>query len=71
MSNVRDDESNEISPEQRLEPRNIRLIDPSIGTIDDMDTLRACVAYENTNQNRIQILRRLKRRAEEIRAEQA
>ena len=71
MSNVSGDESNGLSPEQRLEPRNIRLIDPSIGTIDDMDTLRACVAYENTNQNRIQILRRLKRRAEEIRAEQA
>ncbi|WP_276302705.1 hypothetical protein [Halorussus lipolyticus] len=71
MSNVRDDESNGLSPEQRLEPRNIRLIDPSIATIDDMDTLRACVAYENTHQNRIQILRRLKRRAEELRSEQA
>ncbi|WP_375335562.1 hypothetical protein [Halorussus sp. MSC15.2] len=71
MSNVRDGESNGLSPEQRLEPRNIRLIDPSIAAIDDMDTFRACVAYENTHQNRIQILRRLKRRAEEIRAEQA
>ncbi len=34
-----------------------------------METLRACVAYENANQQRIPILRRLKDRASEIRAE--
>jgi hypothetical protein len=38
-------------------------------TINDMETLRACVAYENANQQRIPILRQLKDRASEIRAE--
>jgi len=71
MNTVSDVESNGLSPEQRLEPPNIRLINPGIATIDDMDTLRACVAYENTHQNRIQILRWLKQRAEELRSEQA
>lgn len=61
-------ESNGLSPEQRLEPLNIRLIEPGIATIQDMETLRACVAYENTHQKRIQILRRLEQRATEIRS---
>jgi hypothetical protein len=34
-----------------------------------METLRACVAYENANKRRVLILQRLKRRADEIRAE--
>jgi hypothetical protein len=34
-----------------------------------METLRACVAYENANQQWVQILRRLEHRASEIRAE--
>ncbi|WP_158059542.1 hypothetical protein [Halorussus halophilus] len=63
------EESNRLTPEQRLEPPNIQLIAPGIATIKDMDTLRACVAYENTHQQRLQILRRLERRAREIRAE--
>jgi hypothetical protein len=32
-----------------------------------METLQECVAYENTHQNRTQILRRLKWKAEELR----
>ncbi|ELY61859.1 hypothetical protein C492_09140 [Natronococcus jeotgali DSM 18795] len=36
---------------------------------NDMETLRACVAYENANQGRIQILRRLEQRASEIRSQ--
>mgnify|MGYP007116971232 FL=1 len=60
---------NELSPAQRLEPPNTRLINAGITTINDMETLRACVAYENANQQRLQILRRLKQRATEIRSQ--
>jgi len=35
-----------------------------------METLRACVAYENTHQQRVQILRRLEHRASEIRSQE-
>jgi hypothetical protein len=35
-----------------------------------METLRECVAYENTNQNRTQILRRLEWKAAELREAQ-
>ncbi|MUW13631.1 hypothetical protein GJ633_02400 [Halorubrum sp. CBA1125] len=62
-------ESDGLTPEQRLEPPNTRLINAGIATIHDMETLRACVAYENANQQRIQILRQLKDRASEIRAQ--
>jgi len=34
-----------------------------------METLRACVAYENANQQRVQILRQLEQRASELRAQ--
>jgi len=60
-------DANELSPEQRLEPPNTRLITAGIATINDMETLRTCVAYENAHQNRTQILRRLKWKAEELR----
>ncbi|WP_158055616.1 hypothetical protein [Halorussus halophilus] len=63
-----DDESNGLSPEQRLEPPNIRLIEPGITTIRDMETLRACVAYENANQQRMQVLRKLEEQARAIRS---
>ena len=71
MSNpdVQSTESNELSPEQRLEPPNTRLINAGIVTINNMETLRACVAYENANQQRVQILRRLEDRASEIRSQ--
>lgn len=62
-------ESDSLTPEQRLEPPNTRLINAGIVTINDMESLRACVAYENTHQQRIQILRRLEERAREIRRE--
>ncbi|MFC7216266.1 hypothetical protein ACFQO4_19575 [Saliphagus sp. GCM10025334] len=62
-------ESGGLTPEQRLEPPNARLINASIATIHDMKTLRACVAYENANQQRVQILRQLENRANEIRSE--
>lgn len=32
-----------------------------------METLRKCVAYENANQNRTQILRQLEWKAQELR----
>ncbi|ERG97309.1 MAG: hypothetical protein J07HQW2_03795 [Haloquadratum walsbyi J07HQW2] len=60
-------ESDGLTPEQRLEPPNTRLINAGIATIHDMETLRACVAYENANQNRTHILRRLEWKARELR----
>jgi hypothetical protein len=60
-------DSSELSPEQRLEPPNTRLINAGIATIHDMETLRACVAYENANQNRTHILRRLEWKARGLR----
>ncbi|KTG11325.1 hypothetical protein AUR64_04385 [Haloprofundus marisrubri] len=54
-----------LTPEQRLEAPTTHLIDAGIATIHDMATLRACVAYENANQQRVQILRRLEQRAQE------
>ena len=62
-------ESGGLTPEQRLEPPNTRLINAGIATINDMETLRACVAYENAYQQRVQILRRLDDRASELRSE--
>ncbi len=62
-------DSSELSPEQRLDPSNTRLINASIATITDMETLRACVTYENANQQRVPILRRLEDRASEIRSD--
>ncbi len=38
-------------------------------TINDMETLRAFVAYEKAHQQRVQILRRLDDRASELRSE--
>ena len=64
------DESNEFPPEKRVEAPNTRLIDAGIATIPDMETLRECVAYENTHQNRTLILKRLARKAVELRDEQ-
>jgi hypothetical protein len=63
-------ESKGLTPKQRLEPPNTRLINAGIVTINDMETLRACVAYENANQGRVQILRRLERQAQEIRSQE-
>ena len=63
-------DSNALSPAQRLEPPNTRLINAGIATIHDRETLRVCVAYENANQPRVQSLRRLENRASEIRSEE-
>jgi hypothetical protein len=62
-------DSGGLTPEQRLEPPNSRLINAGIVTIHDLETLRACVAYENANQQRVRILRRLEQRASEIRSQ--
>ncbi|MFC4247937.1 hypothetical protein ACFOZ7_13455 [Natribaculum luteum] len=62
-------ESGGLIPEQRLEPQNTRLINAGIATIHNTDTLRACVAYENANQQRVQIPCRLENRASEILSE--
>ena len=65
-----DRSDDELPPEKRLEAPNHRLIEAGIATIPDMETLRDCVAYENAHQNRTQILRRLKWKAEELREEE-
>jgi len=62
--------SDEFPPEKRLEAPNTRLIKAGIETIPDMETLQECVAYENAHQNRTQILRHLKLRAAELRAQE-
>ncbi|MFC4552323.1 MULTISPECIES: hypothetical protein [Halobacteriales] len=62
--------SSGLSPEHRLEPPNARLINAGIVTINNMEMLRACVAYENANQKRVQILRRLEHRASELRSQE-
>ena len=67
--NVQPADTSDLSPEQRLEPANTRLINAGIVTIHNMETLRACVAYENANQQRVQILRRLEQQASEIRSQ--
>lgn len=61
-----DSDSSDLSPEQRLDPPNTRLINAGIATINDMETLRECVAYENAHQNRTPILKRLDRKATEL-----
>ena len=58
-----------LTPAQRLESSNPRLIDAGIATITDMETLRACVAYENQHQQRLPVLKQLARQAEELQEE--
>ena len=58
-----------LTPAQRLESSNPRLIDAGIATITDMETLQACVAYENQHHQRLPILKLLAQRAEELREE--
>ncbi len=67
MESANDAENDEFPPEKRLEAPNHRLIKARIATIPDMETLQECVAYENAHQNRTQVLRRLKWKAEELR----
>ena len=69
MSNT-DNTAAGLTPEQRLEATSVRIVEAGIATIDNMETLRACVAYKNTHQNRTPILERLARRADEIRADE-
>ena len=56
-------------PEKRLEAPKYRLIKAGIATMPDMETLRECVAYENARQNRTPVLKRLERKADELREE--
>lgn len=58
--------TDEFPPEKRLEAPNTRMIDAGIATISDIETLRECVAYENAHQNRIQILKQLEWKANEM-----
>jgi hypothetical protein len=58
--------SNQLTPAQRLATQP-RLCRAGIKTIQDMDTLRACVAYENANRQRCPVLEALNRRADVLR----
>jgi hypothetical protein len=58
-----------LTPAQRLESSNSRFINAGIATINDIETLQACVAYENQHQQRLSILNQLARRAEQLREE--
>ncbi|UHQ99187.1 hypothetical protein HYG81_26510 (plasmid) [Natrinema zhouii] len=58
-----------LTPQQRLESSNPRIIDAGVATITDMETLQACVAYENKHQQRLPILKLLAQRAEKLREE--
>ena len=55
-------ESRSLTLDQRLEPSNVNLLNADSETIHDMETLHACVGYENANQQRTHILERLVRR---------
>ena len=67
QSTITEESDDEFPPEKRLEAPTYRLVEAGSATIPDIETLQECVAYENTHQNRTQILRRLKRKAEELR----
>jgi hypothetical protein len=71
QSTISDGNDDEFPPEKRLEAPNYRLIMAGIATIPDMETLQECVTYENAHQNRMQILRRLKWKPEELREQES
>jgi len=70
METADDGENDELLPEKRVEAPNTHLIKAGIKTILGVKTLQECVAYENAHQNRTQILRRLKWKAEELREDE-
>ena len=70
MTNLqRETERSRLTLKQRLalQPRLFRA---GTATITDMETLRAYVAYENAHRNRLVVLRRLHRRADELREDE-
>ena len=69
MPNRENENAGTLTPEQRLTPANLDLLRACIVTIPDIETARACVAYENAHQNREPILRWLAQRASELRDE--
>jgi len=57
--NTADGADTGLTPEQRLEATSVQLVEAGIATINDMKTLRECVAYEDAYQNRTPILAQL------------
>lgn len=68
--NTAEASDDEFPPAKRLEAPSVRLIDAGIATITDMETLHACVAYENQHQQRLPVLKQLAWRAEELREDE-
>ena len=60
-------ESAKLTPAQRLGPSNPGLLRAGIVTIRELETVYACVAYENQHEQRVPVLQCLARRARELR----
>lgn len=69
MPDQESEQASTLTPKQRLTPENLDLLRACIVTISDVETVQACVAYENAHQNREPILRWLAQQAAELRAE--
>jgi len=70
MKTADDGDDDDVPPAKRLEASDMRPIKAGIETIPNTETLQECVAYENTHQNRTQMLRRLEWKAEELREDE-
>ncbi|GGN25050.1 hypothetical protein GCM10009021_28650 [Halarchaeum nitratireducens] len=68
MSNQESENAGTLTPEQRLTPANLDLRRACIVTVPDVETVQACVAYENAHQNREPVLRRLAQQTAELRS---
>ncbi|MFC6837851.1 hypothetical protein [Halomarina ordinaria] len=60
-------ESDGLTPAQRLGTSDPGMLRAGIVTVYELETLYACVAYENQHEQRVPVLRRLARRASEVR----
>ena len=58
---------NELPPEKLLDTPNFRLIRGGVTCMDSVETVKQYVAYENTTEQRAQVLRLLQQRAAELR----
>ena len=64
-----DGESTGMTPAQRVGTADPSLLSAGIVTIQDVETVYACAAYENQHRQRVPVLRRLGQRAVALREE--